>query len=72
MDTRNEIKSYIVQKGITTSELVDKLADEYGWSSSVPNLSGKLLRDSLRYHETMKLADVLGYDIVWQNRKGGK
>ena len=34
MDTRNEIKSYIVQKGITTSELVDKLADEYGWSSS--------------------------------------
>ena len=48
MDTRNEIKSYIVQKGITTSELVDKLADEYGWSSSVPNLSGKLLRDSLR------------------------
>ncbi|MFR1561480.1 MAG: LLM class flavin-dependent oxidoreductase [Oscillospiraceae bacterium] len=72
MDTRNEIKSYIVQKGITTSELVDKLADEYGWSSSVPNLSGKLLRDSLRYHETMKLADALGYDIVWQNRKGGK
>ena len=68
MDTRNEIKSYIVQKGITTSELVDKLADEYGWSSSVP----KLLRDSLRYHETMKLADALGYDIVWQNRKGGK
>ena len=61
MDTRNEIKSYIVQKGITTSELVDKLADEYGWSSSVPNLSGKLLRDSLRYHETMKLADALGY-----------
>ena len=72
MDTRNEIKSYIVQKGITTSELVDKLADEYGWSSSVPNLSGKPLRDSLRYHETMKLADALGYDIVWQNRKGGK
>ena len=72
MDTRNEIKSYIVQKGITTSELVDKLADEYGWSSSVPNLSGKLLRDSLRYHETMKLTDALGYDIVWQNRKGGK
>ena len=72
MDTRNEIKSYILQEVRTTSELVDKLADEYGWSSSVPNLSGKLLRDSLRYHETMKLADALGYDIVWQNRKGGK
>ena len=69
MDTRNEIKSYIVQKGITTSELVDKLADEYGWSSSVPNLSGKLRRGSLRYTEAVELADVLGYDLVWQKRR---
>ena len=69
MDTRNEIKSYIVQKGITTSELVDKLADEYGWSSSVPNLSGKLKRGSLRYGEAVELADALGYDIVWQKRR---
>ena len=72
MDTRNEIKSYIVQKGITTSELVDKLADEYGWSSSVPNLSGKLRRGSLRYTEAVELADVLGYDLVWQKRREGK
>ena len=69
MDTRNEIKSYIVQKGITTSELVDKLADEYGWSSSVPNLSGKLRRGSLRYTEAVELADVLDYDLVWQKRR---
>lgn len=39
---RNEIKSYIVRAGMTMSEVVDYLADEYGWSSSVPNLSGKL------------------------------
>jgi DNA invertase Pin-like site-specific DNA recombinase len=44
------------------------LADEYGWSSSVPNLSGKLKRGSLRYGEAVELADVLGYDIVWQKR----
>ena len=69
---RNEIKSDIVRAGRTMTEVVELLADEHGWSSSVPNLSGKLLRDSLRYHETMKLADALGYDIVWQNRKGGK
>jgi len=41
---RNEIKSYIVRAGMTMSEVVDFLADEYGWSSSVPNLSGKLMR----------------------------
>ena len=72
MDTRNEIKSYIVREGMTMCEVVDRLADEYGWSGSVPNLSGKLRRDSLRYREAVELADVLGYELVWQKRKGGK
>ena len=65
---RNEIKSYIVRAGMTMSEVVDYLADEYGWSSSVPNLSGKLKRGSLRYGEAVELADALGYDIVWMKR----
>lgn len=64
---RNEIKSYIVRAGMTMSEVVDFLADEYGWSS-VPNLSGKLKRGSLRYGEAVELADALGYDIVWVKR----
>lgn len=69
MDTRNEIKSYIVREGMTMSETVERLAEDYGWSDSVPNLSGKLRRDSLRYREAVELADVLGYDLVWQKRK---
>ena len=72
MDTRNEIKSYIVRDGMTMSEVVELLADDYGWSSSVPNLSGKLRRDALRYREAVELADVLGYELVWQKRKGGR
>ena len=71
MDTRNEIKSYIVRQGFTMADLVEKLANRYGWSASVPNLSGKLRRDSLRYREAVDLADVLGYDIVWQKRGKG-
>ena len=66
---RNEIKSYIVRAGMTMGEAVEILADEYGWSSSVPNLSDKLKRGSLRYCEAVELADVLGYDIVWQKRR---
>jgi hypothetical protein len=68
MDIRNEIKSYIVREGVTMSEVVGRLAYEYGWSDSVPNLSGKLHRGSLRYREAVELADVLGYDIVWHKR----
>lgn len=54
---------------MTMSEVVERLAEEYGWSESVPNLSGKLRRGSLRYSEAVELADVLGYNIIWQKRK---
>ena len=53
----------------TSGEVVKRLAEEYGWSDSVPNLSGKLRRGSLRYSEVLELADVLGYEIIWQKRK---
>ena len=69
MNIRNEIKSYIVREGLTMSEVVEKLVEEHGWSASVPNFSGKLQRGSLRYSEARELADVLGYDLVWQKRR---
>ena len=69
---RHEIKSYIVRTGMTMTEVVDYHRDESGWSRSVPNLSGKLKRGSLRFGEAVELADALGYDIVWQKRKDVK
>ena len=48
------------------------LANEHGWSSSVPNLSGKLRRGSLRYTEAVELDDVLGYDLVFAEAPGGE
>ena len=44
MNTRNEIKAIMVREGMTMTEVVEKMADQYGWSASVPNLSGKLRR----------------------------
>jgi len=69
MSIRNEIKAQIIRVGFTMQELVDRLAEEYGWSNSVSNLSAKLQRESIRYKEVVELADVLGYDIVWQKRR---
>lgn len=63
---RNEIKSYIVRSGYTMQEVVDELSSDYGWSDSVSNLSNKLQRESLRYVEAIQLAEVLGYELVWQ------
>ena len=69
MNVRNEIKAQIVRAGFTMQEVVDRLADEYDWSDSVSNLSAKLQRESIRHKEVMELADVLGYDLVWQKRR---
>lgn len=71
MNIRNEIKAQIIRAGFTMQELVDRLSDEYDWSDSVSNLSAKLQRESIRYKEVVELADVLGYDIVWQKRRDG-
>ena len=71
MNIRNEIKAHIVREGFTMSELVEKLAEQYGWSPSVPNLSDKLRRESLRYKEAVELADALGYNLIWQKRREG-
>ena len=72
MNIRNEIKAQIVRAGFTMQKLVDRLADEYDWSDSVSNLSAKLQRESIRYKEVVELANVLGYDIVWQKRRDNR
>ena len=54
---------------MTMQQDVDLLSDEYGWSDSVSNFSNKLARGALRYEEAVQLAEVLGYELVWQKRR---
>ena len=54
---------------MTMQQVVELLSDEYGWSDSVSNLSAKLQLESIRYKEVLELADVLGYELVWQKRR---
>ena len=72
MNIRNEIKAQIVRAGMSMQQVVDLLSDEYGWSDSVSNFSNKLARGSLRYEEAVQLAEVLGYELVWQKRRDSR
>lgn len=63
---RSQVKAQIMLAGYTMAEAVDLLSTEYGWSDSLSNFSAKLRRESLRYKDVLELADVLGYEIVWQ------
>lgn len=68
MNVRNEVRSHLVCEGVTMRDVLGKLEQQYGWSRSISNLSGKLQRETLRYKEAVKLADVLDYEIVWKKR----
>ena len=69
MNVKHEIKSIIVRSGLTMQQVVDLLSEEYGWSDSISNFSNKLSRGSLRYREAIQIADVMGYDLIWQKRR---
>ena len=65
----HEVKGYIIANGMTLTGMAAQLAEKYGWSSCMQNLSGKLRRGTFSYTEAVEIADILGYDIVWKKRK---
>ena len=52
--------------------LMEKLAEQSGWSAGVPDLSGKLRRGSLSDQEAVELARAPGDEIVWKKQAGGR
>ena len=69
MNIHNFVKAEIIRKGMTMRDVVEELHIKYGRSDSVSNLSGKLSHGSLRYEEALEIADVLGCDVVWRDRR---
>ena len=53
MNVRNEVRSHLVCEGVTMQDVLKKLEQQYGWSRSISNLSGKLHRETLRYKEAL-------------------
>ena len=66
---RCEITSYIIAAGYNQKEAVEACSTEFGWSDSDSNFSNKLEKGTFRYLQAKQLAEVLGYEIVWQRRR---
>ena len=64
-----DIQSHIIAAGYTQKEAVEACSAEFGWSDSDSNFSNKLEKQTLRYAEVLQLAEVLGYEIVWQHKR---
>lgn len=60
-------KSYLALSGKSFTNVID----EYNQSNeptTVSNINNKLARETIKYSEIVKLADILGYDIQWIKR----
>ncbi len=69
MGVREEIKSEIIRQGFKLSDVVKALNTKYGRNDSLANLSNKLTRGTLKYSEALEIADIIGCEIVWSQKK---
>ncbi len=67
-ESRNEIKSYIIKKGFKMIDIVEELK-AYGIETTPQALSNKLTRDTIRYSEVKAIADIIGYEIKWEDKE---
>ena len=64
-----DIQSHIIAAGYTQKEAVEACSAEFGWSDSDSNFSNKLEKQTQRYVEVLQLAEILGYEIIWQQKR---
>jgi len=69
MELKDEIKAYIIGSGWSITNLNDELNRINGTQYSVQNLSSKIRKGSLKYSETLQIADIIGYKIKWESKK---
>lgn len=60
-------KSKLAMSGMTFTKLIDEY-NKSNDSTTVSNINNKLARDTIKYAEIVKLADIMGYDIEWIKR----
>ena len=68
MKIKDEIKGYIATSGWTITQITEELNKRNGTNYTMQNLSSKIRKESLKYNEILEIADIIGYEIVW-NRK---
>lgn len=67
-EIRNEIKSYIAQSGWTITDIVKMMNEKYNTDTTPQNLSNKLSRGTIKYSECKQIAEIIGYEIVWNKK----
>ena len=66
MSATTTIKKCLIEKGLKTGALADLLGE------NKTTFYNKISRDTMKYNDVEKIADVLGCDVVFRDRNTGK
>lgn len=69
MGMKEDLKSYIVKSGWNISKVQQELNRMNGTDFGMQNLSKKINNETLRYNEILQIADIIGYEIEWHQKK---
>jgi hypothetical protein len=66
---RNEIKSYIAASGWSLVDIVAKMNESRpeDEKTTPQNISNKLTRGTIKYSEVKEIAEIIGFNIVWEH-----
>lgn len=69
LSLKDEIKALVIRKGRSMKWLASEIDRRRGKNTSYQNFYQKLARESLKYEEAKEIASILGYEIIWVDKK---
>ena len=64
---KQQIQIALIERNMTLTDLYKQLKEKYNKEYSLQNLSSKINRNTLKYNEVQEIANILNYNIVWQD-----
>ena len=68
MSFRDDLKSKIIQKGFTLTQVNDELNRRHETSLGLQNFSNRLRKESFSYLEVVEILDIIGYVVKWEEK----
>lgn len=68
LQAKEQIKTLLAQENIKLKDLAQILEEKTNKKCSPNALTQKLRRGTLNYNETLLIADILGYNIIFEKK----
>jgi len=65
----NMIKGSIAGAGSNVTDTAKRIAEKYGHPVDMASFSRQIREGTIPFYRVLRIADVLGYEIVWKKRE---